>query len=45
MVALKLGRCGIGIELNPEYMEIARRRVGEVESEVDSETRFFAGAS
>lgn len=29
-VAVAMGRRGVGVELNPEYAEIAKRRVGEV---------------
>jgi DNA modification methylase len=27
LVALRLGRCAIGVELGPEYVELARRRI------------------
>ena len=35
LVAKKLGRCFIGIELNPEYCEIARKRVAAVPARLD----------
>jgi DNA modification methylase len=31
-VAIKLGRNFVGIELNPEYREIAHRRIAEVQA-------------
>lgn len=43
LVAVKHGRDFIGIELNPDYLAMARRRVGSVESDVAAESRFFAG--
>ena len=30
-VARELGRHGVGCELNPEYAELARRRIGKAE--------------
>jgi DNA modification methylase len=35
LVAKKLGRCFIGIELNPEYCEIARKRIAAVPARLD----------
>jgi len=36
VVAKKLGRCFIGIDLNPEYCKIAEKRIGEVMNESDN---------
>jgi len=34
MVAKRLGRHFVGIELEPEYVELARRRIGSVQPEL-----------
>jgi DNA modification methylase len=44
VVAKKLGRHYIGIEINPEYCEIARRRVANIGGELLALAGSFAEA-
>ncbi|RME48399.1 MAG: site-specific DNA-methyltransferase [Chloroflexi bacterium] len=44
LVAARLGRCFVGIELNPEYLEIARRRLARHAVGFDSITEFATPA-